>query len=136
MFSYSHVTFVLDAYFYLLKNWPQSQQQTGESNTTDQVKTDKKRAQHPAINDEISQFFSINMDRFDASVFQEKVKAVLGRVNSLNIWSKSDAVEDVQNGDPCIDQRYAFPKCFSCFLVIFYFLFPFLIFSKFFNLLF
>ena len=78
-FSYSHITFVLDAYFYMLKKWPPGEIRRFEpSNGSNSPQT--------GVMCQADRFFGQNMAEFNAERFEEKQKAVIKVARFPYIW--------------------------------------------------
>ncbi len=105
-FSYSHVTFVLDAHFYMLKNWPKSMAMPKSNN----IPTDNEMNQKHdtcSAGDEMFRFFALAKDSFEPDVFKDSVKAVLVKAKSPFLWLNSNiADEPKQEFAKILDERY------------------------------
>eukprot|EP00794_Sanderia_malayensis_P018102 gene18102-19911_t len=104
LMSYSHMTFVLDAHFYMLKKWPASM--TSASAVQDyhcagEAETKGPRAQ-PSIasidDGELLKFFSLSSKEFDCGLFKERSNAILTKAKSPDAWLRSNALDANENG--------------------------------------
>ena len=92
-FSYSHVTFVLDAYFYLLKKWPGGVITDLHQDTNETLQPDNQAANeniHSDVNstsrDELNGFFGFANKVFEADIFKERQQEVLRKARSPQFW--------------------------------------------------